>query len=41
MGIITLGAAYSTELILSADGPDQEEAVNAISHLFENRFEEE
>lgn len=41
MGIITLGAAYNTELVLSADGPDQEEAVEAISHLFENRFEEE
>lgn len=41
MGIITLGASYDTQLILSADGPDEEEVVEAIAHLFENRFEEE
>jgi phosphocarrier protein HPr len=41
MGIITLGAAYKSELLLSADGPDEKEAVESISHLFESRFEEE
>lgn len=41
MGIITLGAGYNTTLIISAEGPDEEEAVNAIITLFENRFEEE
>ena len=41
MGIITLGAAYNTSLIVIADGQDEEEAVTAIVHLFETRFEEE
>jgi len=41
MGIITLGAGYNTTLIISAEGPDEEEAVEAIITLFENRFEEE
>lgn len=41
MGIITLGAAYKTKLLVQANGPDEEEAVAAISHLFETRFEEE
>ena len=41
MGIITLGAGYNTRLTISADGPDEKEAVDAIIQLFENRFEEE
>ena len=41
MGIITLGAAYNTSLVVIADGNDEEEAVSAIVHLFETRFEEE
>ncbi len=41
LGIITLGAGYNTTLIISAEGPDEEEAVEAIITLFENRFEEE
>ena len=41
MGIITLGAGYDTRLTISADGPDEAEAVDAIIQLFENRFEEE
>ena len=41
MGIITLGASHKTKLILSANGPDEEEMVKAIAHLFETRFEEE
>jgi phosphocarrier protein len=41
MGIITLGAAYDTKLVISADGPDEQEAVDALVRLFENRFEEE
>ncbi len=41
MGIITLGASYDTQLVLSADGPDEEAVVEAIAHLFESRFEEE
>ena len=41
MGIITLGASYNTKLQVVAEGDDEEEAVDAIVKLFENRFEEE
>lgn len=41
MGIITLGAAYNSTLSVVAEGEDEKEAVEAISQLFENRFEEE
>jgi len=41
MGIITLGAGYNTTLTVSAEGPDETEAVEAIIQLFDNRFEEE
>ena len=40
MGIITLGASYNTELQISAEGNDEVEAVEAISMLFENKFED-
>ena len=41
MGIITLGAGYDTVLKLSVDGPDETEAADAVSRLFENHFQEE
>ncbi len=41
MGIITLGAIYNTTIKIIADGKDEEEAVEALSSLFENKFEEE
>jgi phosphocarrier protein len=41
MGIITLGAAYGTELKIIAEGEDEEAAVDAIAKLFETKFEEE
>jgi len=41
MGIITLGAAYGTELKIIADGEDEETAVETIVKLFESKFEEE
>ncbi|MDR2602897.1 MAG: HPr family phosphocarrier protein [Spirochaetaceae bacterium] len=41
LGIITLGAAYGGEVKISANGEDEEEAVNAIARLFESKFEEE
>jgi len=41
MGIITLGASYKTDIIVSAEGSDEEEAVEAIAALFEKKFEEE
>ncbi|HLW21627.1 MAG TPA: HPr family phosphocarrier protein [Sphaerochaetaceae bacterium] len=40
MGIITLGASYKSRLIITTDGPDEEEAAQAIEQLFLNRFEE-
>jgi len=41
MGIITLGASYKTDIIVSAEGCDENEAVDAIASLFEKKFEEE
>ena len=41
MGIITLAATYQTVLTLKADGADESEAVEAISKIFEHKFEEE
>jgi len=41
MGILTLAAAYGTELKLIAEGEDEEAAVETIAHLFESKFEEE
>jgi phosphocarrier protein len=41
MGIITLGAAYGTEIRIIAEGEDEEAAVEAVVRLFESKFEEE
>ena len=41
MGILTLGATYGTELKIIAEGEDEKQAVAAIVHLFETKFEEE
>ena len=41
MGIITLGAAYGTELKIIAEGEDEAVAVEAVVKLFESKFEEE
>jgi phosphocarrier protein len=41
MGIITLGAGFGTELKISAEGEDEEEAVNTLVRLFESKFEED
>ena len=40
MGILILGATYDTPMKIVADGPDEEEAVQVIAHLFETKFEE-
>ncbi len=40
MGILTLGAAYKTKVTLTVDGPDEQEAMDKLVALFENRFEE-
>ncbi|MDR2467395.1 MAG: HPr family phosphocarrier protein [Spirochaetaceae bacterium] len=41
LGIITLGAAYNTQLTITADGEDEEAAIAALTHLFESKFEED
>ena len=41
MGIITLGAAYGTNLKIIAEGKDEVEAVDILVKLFESKFEEE
>lgn len=41
MGVITMAAGYNTVLTLKADGADEKEAVDAITQLFENKFEED
>lgn len=41
LGIMTLSAAKGTTLILSAEGDDAEEALNAICNLFQTKFDEE
>ena len=40
MGIITLGAAYKSRITILTEGPDENDAADAIEHLFLNRFEE-
>lgn len=41
MGVIAMAAGYNTTLVLKADGPDEKEAVDAITQLFETKFEED
>ncbi len=41
MGVITMAAGYNTVLTLKADGTDEKDAVEAITQLFENKFEED
>lgn len=41
MGVITMAAGYNIQLILRADGEDEKQAVEAISQLFESKFEED
>ena len=41
MGILTLAAAYGTELKIIAEGEDEEQALEAIVRLFDTKFEED
>ncbi|WP_174243279.1 HPr family phosphocarrier protein [Beijerinckia sp. L45] len=41
MGILTLGAGIGTTILVSADGADAEEALDAIAALIANRFGED
>jgi phosphocarrier protein len=40
-GVLLLTASRGTELVVSADGSDAREAVDALCRLVERRFEEE
>lgn len=40
MGIIALGVTYNSEITISAEGPDEEEAAGAIEQLFERKFQD-
>lgn len=39
LGVMTLAAECGAKLILEVDGPDENEAINAISELISNQFE--
>ena len=41
MGVLTLAAAIGTELVIKADGPDDQQAVDALLALFNDRFGED
>jgi phosphocarrier protein len=41
IGLFTLGATYGTKLKIIAEGEDGEDAVNALVHLFDSKFEED
>ena len=41
MGILTLAAAYKTEIKIIAEGEDEIQAVETLTRLFESKFEEE
>ena len=41
LGILTLAASVGNEIILQASGDDEQEAIKAISDLFNRKFDEE
>ena len=41
LGILTLAASIGNEVILQASGDDEQEAITAISDLFNRKFDEE
>jgi len=41
MGVMMLAASQGTQLKLSADGADEDEAIAALCELIENRFDED
>ena len=41
MGVMMLAAAKSTEIELIIDGPDEEQAMQSLLELIENRFGED
>lgn len=38
LGLMTLAAEKGSEMELIMDGPDEEEAMEAVTELFENKF---
>lgn len=41
LGILTLAASVGNEITLQASGRDEQEAIDAISDLFNRKFDEE
>jgi phosphocarrier protein len=41
MGVITLGAAFGTQIRIIAEGEDEQAAVDTLVRLFASKFEEE
>jgi phosphocarrier protein len=41
LGVITLGAEYGAKIKITANGEDEQDAVNAVTALFASKFEEE
>lgn len=41
MSLMLLAAARGTDLVVTADGPDERDAISALVALIDNRFEEE
>lgn len=40
MGVLMLAAPFGTELVLEVDGPDEDEAAEALTGLIDSRFGE-
>ena len=41
MGVLTLAAAIGTDLVIEAHGPDEQQALEALLQLFNDRFGED
>jgi phosphocarrier protein HPr len=41
MNVMTLAAAYQSKLVIKAQGPEEKEAVEALSRLFNAKFYED
>lgn len=41
MGMMMLAAEYGSKIIITSDGPQEEEAMKALLDLFANKFDEE
>ena len=40
MGVMMLAAAKGSTLVVETDGPDEDQAMKAVTHLISSRFEE-